>query len=140
MKHRTARRINDTILSGMVFYWIALTIALATIASPVSGCKAPTTTQPLAPGYLNSQDETLGASLAALNAFVNQETVNYASLTPALQAKEKTYLNTLIMATNAANTAYTAYHAGTQTEAQASTAINAAQTAQTTLVAQKEAH
>jgi len=115
-------------------------IALALCLPLLFGCKTATTTQPLAPGYLNSADQTLGASLAALNAFVNQEKVNYAALPLAQQASEKTLLNDLITATNLANAAYTSYHAGTGTESAAQTALGQAQTAQATLVTAKEAH
>ena len=117
-------------------------LALLALCLPLilAGCPSSTITPPTAPGYLNSTDQTLGESLAALNAFVNQEKTNYASLTATQQAAEKTYLNSLIEATNAANVAYLAYHAGTQTQAQASAAIVNAQTAQATLVTQKEAH
>lgn len=102
------------------------------------GCKTATSntaTQALAPGYLNPADQTMGEALAALNGFAAQEKQNYASESAAIQAAEKTPLNDFILAVNLANASYTAYHAGTQTQAQATTAINAAQTAQTTLVA-----
>lgn len=105
--------------------------------SIVACAKATSPTPPLAPGYLNPADQTLGQSLAAVNAFVTQEKANYAQLTPAQQATEKPYLNTLIDATAAADMAYTAYHQGSQTLAQAQTAYNQAQTAQNALTANK---
>ncbi len=111
-------------------------LSLALLALP--GCKtAASTTAPqtLAPGYLNPADQTMGETLAALNGFAQQEKANYAGATPAIQAAEKTPLNSFILAVNLADAAYTAYHAGTQTQAQATAAIQAAQAAQTTLVA-----
>ncbi len=93
--------------------------------------------QALAPGYLNPADQGMGESLAALNGFVAQEKANYAAAPAAIQAAEKTALNAFLLAVDLANASYTAYHAGTQTQAQAASAINAAQTAQTTLVAKK---
>lgn len=98
------------------------------------GCGAvKTVTVPatLAPGYSSSDDQVLGQSLAAVTGFRDQEVKNYATLSPALQAKEKGYLNTLIDAVNVANTAYLAYHSGLQTLAQAQSAFTAAQNAQT---------
>jgi hypothetical protein len=119
--------ITATLLAGLCIG--ALTVGCAKTAS--------TTTPPaaLAPGYSSQADETLGKSLAAVNAFVTQEKVNYAALPAAQQATEKPYLNKLIDATDLANTAYVAFHANTQTLAQAQSAYNAAQTAQTTLQA-----
>ena len=116
---------------------ILLALCLITV-----GCTATSTTPPaaLAPGYLNAADQTLGESLAAVNAFVSQEKINYAAETPALQAAEKTALNALIMATNVANASYTAYHVGSGTLAQAQTALTKAQTAQTALAATKGVH
>lgn len=111
-------------------------LLLPLLLLPLAGCPAASSTTPaaaLAPGYLNSADQTLGESLAAVNAFVNQEKVNYAAETPAQQATEKPYLNGLITATNLANASYQAYHAGSQTLAQAQAALTSAQTAQTTL-------
>jgi hypothetical protein len=111
-------------------------LSIAILGLP--GCKtasSKTPLQALAPGYLNPVDQNLGEALAALNGFATQEKINYAAETPALQATEKTPLNAFITSVDLANAAYTAYHAGKQTQTQAVTAINAAQTAQTTLVA-----
>ena len=111
------------------------------LALPLTGCPASNApTPPVAPGYINAQDQQIGEALAALNGFVNQEKVNYAAMPPVQQGKEKPILNDLITAVNIANASYQAFHAGSQTEAQAQTAINAAQAKQTTLVAAKEAH
>lgn len=115
-----------------------LILAVALCLPLIQGCKtatATTATQALAPGYLNPADQTMGEALAALNGFAAQEKLNYAAATPAIQAVEKAPLNDFILAVNLANASYTAYHAGTATQAQATTAIDNAQTAQTTLVA-----
>lgn len=113
-------------------------LAAALLILPPTACNK-TTTNPatLAPGYLNTTDQTLGEALASLNGFVNQEKTNYASLSATQQATEKNYLNNLIAAVNEANAAYQAYHAGTQTQAQAQTAVTTAQTAQQALVSAK---
>lgn len=108
-------------------------LAALTVAACLTGCGAVKTVAlpaTLAPGYSNSADQELGQSLAGVTGFRDQEVKNYATLAPALQAKEKTYLNTLIDAVNVANTAYVAYHAGFQTLAQAQDAYNKAQVAQ----------
>lgn len=117
-----------------------LPIALACLALPLAGClKATSTTAPaaLAPGYANGDDQILGQALAGVNAFVSQEKINYARLTAAQQAPEKAPLNALIDAVDVANTAYAAYHAGSQTLAQAQAAEKSAEAAQTKLAAQK---
>jgi hypothetical protein len=104
----------------------------------LAGCPSATTTTPpaaVAPGYTSSADQTLGESLAAVNAFVNQEKINYAGEPPVQQGTEKPYLNGLITATNLANASYQAFHAGTQTIAQAQAALTAAQAAQANLAA-----
>jgi hypothetical protein len=109
-------------------------IASCLLAFCLIGCKASSAPAvPPAPGYLNSADQTLGESLAAVNAFANQEKVNYAAESPSQQAIEKPYLNGLITATNLANASYQAYHAGSQTLAQAQSALAAAQAAQANL-------
>ena len=89
----------------------------------------------VAPSQASAADQTLGQSLAAIDAFVTQEKANYAQLTPALQAAEKPYLNNLIAAVNAANQVYLAFHAGTATLAQAQVSFATAQSAQTALAA-----
>ena len=117
---------------------LILTACLSICILALPGCKTATSTTPaqaLAPGYLNPADQTLGETLAALNGFAQQEKLNYATETPAIQATEKAPLNVFITSVDLANAAYTAYHKGTQTQAQAANAINNAQTAQTTLVA-----
>lgn len=113
---------------------LSLTLSLLML-----GCNATSTTPPaaLAPGYSNAADQQLGQALAAVNAFVTQEKINYTQLTVAQQAPEKALLNALIDATNLADAAYAAYHAGQQTIAQAQAALNTAQAAQTKLATQK---
>jgi hypothetical protein len=116
-------------------------LTLALLLLPLAGCpNASTTTPPaaLAPGYSSQADQTLGQSLAAIVAFTNQEKLNFAALQPDKQSAERPYLNALILAVNTADTAYLAFHAGTQTLVQAQAALSQAQTAQTQLVNQKE--
>lgn len=119
-----------------------LTLLSAFLALPlIFGCATATApTPPVAPGYTSAADQTLGESLAAVNAFVGQEKINYAAETPAQQATEKPYLNSLITATNLANAAYQSFHAGTQTLAQAQTAYASAKTAQDQLAAANGVH
>ena len=117
------------------------TLALSLLLLPLLGCPAANSpTPPLAPGYSSPADQTLGQSLAALNAFVMQEKINYAQLTVAQQAPEKAVLNALIDATNIANQAYTNFHAGTGTLATAQANLQTAQTAQANLATKKASH
>lgn len=118
------------------------------LALPLLGCPSATApTPPLAPGYLNSQDQILGQALAAVNGFRSSEEGNYncdtaakassTCLTATQKAAEKIPLNNFIQVVNLANVAYTAYHAGTQTLTQAQAAEQAAESAQGTLAAVK---
>src|SRR5215472_14724714 len=103
----------------------------------LTGCKVSSTTPPaaVAPGYANQTDQIIGQSLAALDAFVSQAQKDYLMLPAAQQTAEKGVLNNLIAAANAANRVYLAYHAGTQTEAQAQQALGVAQQAQASYTA-----
>ena len=106
----------------------------------LAGCATATAPiPPVAPGYLSAADQTLGESLAAVNAFVTQEKVNYAQETATAQATEKPYLNGLITAVDLANAAYVSYHSS-PTAANLTAAQNAltnAQTAQAALAKSK---
>src|ERR1035441_2386989 len=115
---------------------------------PLAGCPAASApTPPVATGYQNIDDQNLGQALAAVNGFRTSEEGNYncnaaaqvaaTCLTAAQKTTEKPYLNGLINAVNLANQAYTAYHAGTQTLAQAQTAEKSAETAQAALATAK---
>ena len=121
-------------------------LALGLAVGWMTGCPAASSTTPpaaIAPGYSSQADQTLGQSLAALcspiGSFVAQEKINYAALTPAAQATEKPYLNSMIAVCNVANATYSAFHATppTATLAQAQTAFATAQSAQTALEANK---
>lgn len=118
-----------------------LILAVMLVTTGVTtGCKAASSNTPpasLAPGYSSVADQTLGEGLAAVNAFVNQEKINYAEEAPVAQAAEKSLLNNLITATNIANVAYTAFHAGTGTLPEAQKDLTSAQSAQASLAAQK---
>jgi hypothetical protein len=114
------------------------TLTLSLLLLPLIGCGAVSAPPaPPAPGYTSPADQTLGQSLAALNAFVSQEKINYAQLTVAQQAPEKPFLNALIDATNVANAAYLAFHSGTGTLATAQANLSSALTAQANLTANK---
>lgn|ERR1039458_2404255 len=121
---------------------------LLCLALPLAGCPAATApTPPTAPGYQNIDDQKLGRALAAVNGFRKSEEGNYncdtaalaadTCLTSAQKTVEKPYLNDFINAVNLANTAYTAYHAGTQTLAQAQVAEKSAETSQASLATAK---
>lgn len=113
-------------------------ILLAVALALPLGCQpANSPTPPVAPGYSSVTDQQVGESLAAINAFVNQEKTNYATLPDAQQAKEKPALNALITATNVANASYVAFHQGTKTMAQAQADLASAQQAQSGLAAVK---
>ena len=114
-------------------------LALGLAVGWMTGCPATVNapTPPPAPGYSSQADQTLGQSLAAIDAFVTQEKANYAVMSVNLQAAEKPYLNNLISAVNVANQLYLAFHAGTATLTQAQTAFATAQSAQTALEANK---
>jgi uncharacterized lipoprotein NlpE involved in copper resistance len=112
-------------------------LASIVLAGSLLGCANQKPVQAPAPGYTSTTDQTLGQSLAAVNAFVQQEKVNYASLSPSQQSVEKPYLNTLIDATNIANATYVAFHQGSATLQQAQTAFNTAENAQQALTANK---
>lgn len=116
-----------------------LPLLLLLLCAPLSGCSATSATPAatLAPGYSSTADQTLGEALAAVNAFVNQEKVNYAAMTPTSQAAEKNFINNLITATNIADSAYTSFHLGTGTLPAAQQALVTAQNAQAALAAQK---
>lgn len=106
----------------------------------LAGCGAVNSTTPpavLAPGYISAADQTVGEGLAAVNSFVTQEKVNYVAMTASQQATEKETLNALVTATDLANSAYTAYHAGTGTLPAAQSALTSAQNAQASLAAAK---
>lgn len=112
------------------------------ICCVLTGCGAKATVSPTAsaPRYTSQADQQIGEALAAVNAFVNQEKVNYQAMTPVQQDKEKAALNKLIASVNAANSAYTGYHAGTGTLDQAQSALTSAQNAQAALTAAKGIH
>ena len=99
----------------------------------LAGCKTVTTTPPLAPGYQNAADQQMGQILAGARSFYSTIQQDSASGKTTLSPTEKTAFNDFGAAINAAETVYLAYHAGTATQAQAQTAINAVQTKQSAL-------
>ena len=104
----------------------ALTSAILALALfvPLAGCKTAATAPPLAPGYLNQADQTMGQALAGAEAFYQKIQQQSAAGTVALSAGEKKVLNDLGTAINAADPLYLAYHNGQGTQAAAQTAID----------------
>ena len=117
---------------------------------PLAGCKTVTTTQPLAPGYQNATDQQMGEILSGARAFYNTiqcetQGMNWSKLTQVcvpdpnitapmvLTPTVKAAFNDFGTALNAANTVYLGYHAGSQTEAAAQSAVNTVQTKQAAL-------
>jgi hypothetical protein len=112
-------------------------IAILALCLPLmfAGCRTVSTTQPLAPGYMNSADQTMGQTLAASHAFYQSIQQDSAAGKIVLSAQEKTALNDFAVALNVAQTAYLAYHGGTVTQAQAQAAVNSSTAKQTTVQA-----
>ncbi len=101
------------------------TILALALPLMMAGCKSSTTpTPPLAPGYTNSVDQSLGESLAAARAFYNRLQTDYTSGTFKPSNGEKAALNDLALAINAAEPVYLAFHNGTGTQAAAQAAIS----------------
>lgn len=89
---------------------VLLLFVLCWVAFP-SGCKT-TVTQPLAPGYQNSTDQSMGETLAAAHAFYQTlaDDAQAGKWTP--KPAEKTALNALADSLNVAQPLYLAYHQG----------------------------
>ena len=100
-------------------------IAFALMASlAFAGCKTVTTApQPLAPGYSNQTDQTMGQTLAAAHAFYQTLQQDAAAGKFLPSAAEKTALNALAVSLNVAQPIYIAFHNGTATQAQAQAAV-----------------
>ena len=98
---------------------------------PLAGC-APVTapTPPLAPGYQNTADQTMGEILAGAHSFYVTIQQESASGQMTLSATEKAAFNTFGVTLNGAQTAYLAYH-GNPTAANLATAQTAVNTVQT---------
>ena len=100
----------------------------------ISGCKPATgPTPPLAPGYSNQADQTMGQTLAAAHAFYSQIQRDTSVGTFVPSQAEKVALNDLAIAINIAQTAYVAFHNGQGTQAAAQTAIDQVVVKQTTV-------
>jgi hypothetical protein len=97
----------------------------------LTGCATATSpTPPLAPGYINQADQVMGQTLAAAHAFYQNIQQDSAAGKVTLSPTEKTALNDLGTALNAAQTLYLNYHNGTATQAAAQTAVNQVTTQQ----------
>jgi len=106
----------------------------ACLLLPIAGCKtASSPTPPLAPGYQNTADQTIGETLAAAHAFYAQIQADAASGKYPPSDTEKAALNAFGVTLNTAQIAYLAYHTGTGTEAAAQAAATQVQTQQTAL-------
>lgn len=104
---------------------LAILLSAATITT---GCKAASTTTPpqaLAPGYTNSADQMMGQTIVGAHAFYVTIQADIAAGRYTPSAAEKTALNGFAVALNAAQIVYIGYHAGTSTQAQAQSAVNA---------------
>src|ERR1019366_9491404 len=104
-------------------------LSLILIAAPfwITGCGASSTATPpraLAPGYLNSADQTMGEVLAGARAFYTSIQQQSVAGTMVLSATDKTGFNTFGISLNAAQTLYLAYH-GSPTAANQTAAQNA---------------
>lgn len=99
----------------------------------LAGCKQTTSTAPLAPGFNNATDQTIGEVLASAHAAYTrlQQDVVAGKWTPS--ATEKTALNSFALALNTADSTYLAYHNGTATLAQAQAAAQTVTDQQTAL-------
>lgn len=119
-------------------YLLRLTLRLVLLGGlmySLAGCNTVTTTQPLAPGYLNQADQTMGEILAASRAFYTTIQSESANGTMVLTAQEKQAFNTFGVSLNAAESVYLAYHANATAanQAIAQSAVNALQTQQAAL-------
>ncbi len=105
---------------------------LATIAlvgcTPASG-----PTPPLAPGYANHQDETLGQTLSAMHQFAQTLSDDAATGKFKPSPAEKTAVNDFIMSLNIAQQTYLDYHSGKTTEDQAQLAVDTAKAKQSVI-------
>lgn len=90
---------------------LLLGIALSPIGcTPVTAPNQPA--PPIATGYGSVDDQNLGLALASMRALAAAAHDDYARLTPDQQAAVKVPLNGFIMAMDAADQTYVAYHSG----------------------------
>ena len=101
-------------------------LAALALALALTGCKTATSTQPLAPGYLNPADQSMGEILAGARSFYTTIQQESASGQLTLNATAKLSLNDFGVALNAAESVYLAYHANPTAANQqaAATAVN----------------
>ncbi len=109
-------------------------LGAALIIIGIAGCTpASGPTPPLAPGYANHQDETLGQTLSAMHQFAQTLSDDAATGKFKPSPAEKIAVNDFIISLNAAQNVYIAYHNGTQTEDQAQLAIDTAKAKQSVI-------
>jgi len=99
--------------------WVLIAVVIWA-SFPQVGCKTNTVQPPLAPGYINSTDQSMGETLAAAHAFYHAlyndsqpQNGQPAKWTP--KPQEKTALNALEASLNVAQPLYLAYHQGSTT-------------------------
>ena len=110
-----------------------LTIMFSACMISVLGCKTVTVAQPLAPGYQNAADQTMGEVLAGAHSFYTSIQSQSVAGTITLSATEKQAFNVFGVSLNTADAVYLAYHAGTATQAAAQAAVNTVQSQQAVL-------
>lgn len=99
----------------------------------IAGCKTTAPTPPLAPGYANPADQSMGEILAGAHAFYLSIQQQSAAGTMTLSAQEKTSINAFGVSLNAADAIYLAYHSGQATQAAAQASVNLVQQQQAAL-------
>ena len=111
-------------------------ILILALLVPLAACKPVIgPTPPLAPGYLNTTDQTMGEILAGAHSFYTTIQQESASGQMTLSATEKQVFNTFGVTLNAAQTVYLVYHTDPTAAnlAAAQMAVNQVQTQQAAL-------
>lgn len=110
-------------------------IAILALCLPLmlAGCKTTAPTPPLAPGYQNAADQSMGEILAGARSFYSTIQSESAAGKVTLSATEKQAFNAFGVTINQAEAIYLAYHSGSATQAAAQTAVNAVQSQQSAL-------
>jgi hypothetical protein len=109
-------------------------LLLIALCLPLIAC-TPTAAPPLAPGYQNMTDQTMGEILAGARAFYTSIQQQSEAGTLTLSPTVKASFNTFGTSLNAAETVYLAYHSNptAANQAAAQTAVNAVQSQQAAL-------
>ncbi len=95
------------------------------LAVAMAGCATPNKpAPPLAPGYSNQADQTMGEALAAAHAFSQRMQADAANGTFKPTVGESKAMDDLGIAINFAQPLYLAYHAGTGSQQAAQSAVD----------------